>query len=378
MKNLKRLFCLAIVLIIISAQVSAIEDIGEKNNPANEMKIRMVLFTPADKSLPEEYKERYKQVADYAESFFSKWMNHWGYSCKNPLKIERDEQGYPNILVVKGKQNYDFEGYQKLNGIRKEVVERAKSEYGISDEKQVWWILNYPRRNRGSRGGGNVQNGGTCFANYVDAEAPIEIDADFASGIAEEILLKSLIHELTHALGVGHIGPRIERDLGNSLMGPVNKAYKKFYENDSRVYLSEAAAAILWKHPLFDGNENESYFTPKVQTENVNVSFNKSKGQILVEGKLKSNSTAHSVVISDASKGNKSPYWHRAFVSKVNPDGTFKCEIFELKEANGELVVGFCFKNGAITGNGTKLGLNSSGIKIPYYFSVDNFTFDIK
>jgi len=72
MKNLKRLFCLAIVLIIISAQVSAIEDIGEKNNPANEMKIRMVLFTPADKSLPEEYKERYKQVADYAESFFSK------------------------------------------------------------------------------------------------------------------------------------------------------------------------------------------------------------------------------------------------------------------------------------------------------------------
>ena len=374
MKVMKKLFTSVLLVFILSAHLFSATKINEKVAETPEMKIRMVLFVPADKSFPDNYMERYKELADYTEAFFTKWMNHWGYPCENPLKIERDEKEYPVVLVMKGEQNYD--DYKDLKAIKKEVINQAKNKFNVPTENQVWWILNYPLRKRSSRGGGNVQNGGTSFGNYKDASGPIKIDAELASGVPEQINMKSLIHELTHALGLGHIGPDTEDNLGNSLMGPINRAYKKKYPDDSRVYLSEAAAAILWKHPLFSGYGAGKFKTPTVEVQNLKVNYVSQKKQLVVEGVLKSDGKAHSMVVLNASKGDRSPYWHKAFVGKVEPDGTFRCSISELKETGGELVIGFVFNNGAITGDGKKLGLNNSGIKKPYNYSDNKYLFN--
>lgn len=373
MKKIRTLWFLTLVSSLLSVHASGIKTVSEKNNTHQEMKVRMVLFTPADYPEPENYIKRYKELADYSEAFFKKWMNHWDYPCESPLRIDRDSDGNPIVLVIKGQYNYDHENYKSLSGIRKEVVIQAKENYNIEDDNQVWWILNYPKRKRGCRGGGNSINGGTCFANFIEAEGNITINDDLAAGLPEKILMKSMIHEMSHALGLGHIGPKDSDDLGNTLMGPINKAYKKSYNNDSRVYLSEAAAAILWKHPLFEGDPKEQLKLPSVELKNVKVVYNKKRNLLNLKGKLVSDSPAHSVVILNASEGDKSPYWHKAFASKIDNKGNFNCIISELKDASGELVIGFCFDNGTITGNGEKPGLRSSGIRVPYTYENNSY-----
>jgi hypothetical protein len=71
----------------------------------------------------------------------------------------------------------------------------------------------------------------------------------------------------------------------------------------------------------------------------------------------------------NASEGDTSPYWHKAYVGKIAKDGSFQCVVSELKKTGGELVIGFCFNNGLISGNGNKPGLNVSGIKKAYSYS---------
>lgn len=376
MKNNQKLLVLAFLLlgVLLNATNSVAENKG--NITDTKMKLHMVLFTPADKDFPEGYRDRYKEIADYAESFFVKWMNYWGYPCENPLKIERDANGYPTILKIKGKYNYDDPSYKKLAGIKKEVIEQAKNKFNIDTKNQVWWILNYPNRKRSSRGGGNVQEGGTCFANYHDGQGNIKVTDELGAGLAEKIKLKSIIHELTHALGLGHVGPNESLDLGNTLMGPVNKSYKKFFKDDSRVYLSKAGATILWKHPLFCGGEDDRMVTPSVKLNKYSIKYDSKNNSFIVEGKLKSNCSAHSVVISNASKAERSPYWYKAFVGKVRSNGSFRCVVSNLKKADGQLVIGFSFNNGVITGDGKKLGLNKSGIKKQYRFCEGKYLFD--
>lgn len=346
------------------------------DNEPEHMKVRMVLFTAADVETPEDYLERFKGMADYTEAFFAKWMNHWSYPCDNPFRIERDAQGYPVVLAIKGEHNRDHESYEKLEGIKKEVLRQAETKFNISGDGQVWWILNYPRKKRGSRGGGNAMTGGTSFGNYMDSDEQIDLAMEMAEGMHETILLKSLIHELTHALGLGHIGPHDMDNLGNSLMGAVNKAYKKMKGDDPRVYLSEAGAAMLWKHPLFDGKNDGSVSTPEVEVKGLKAIYDKEKNQFIVEGRLKSNILAHSVVVSNASEADRSPYWHKAFVGKVQKNGKFKCVISELNHAGGEIKIAFAFHNGVISGDGDKIGLNKSAIIKKYVYDDQGFLFE--
>lgn len=73
---------------------------------------------------------------------------------------------------------------------------------------------------------------------------------------------KASIHELGHAFGLPHIGPLQADDLGNSLMGPVIRAYRSRHPNEQRVYLTRASGAMLWKHPLFSGTTKDRDITP--------------------------------------------------------------------------------------------------------------------
>ena len=83
------------------------------------------------------------------------------------------------------------------------------------------------------------------------AHLVLVIPADAPPTENHEMAIKGTIHEFGHALGLPHIGPRPGVKLGNTLMGPTNRVFcSRTGPDDPRVYLSEASAAALWKHPV--------------------------------------------------------------------------------------------------------------------------------
>ena len=69
--------------------------------------------------------------------------------------------------------------------------------------------------------------------------------------------LKGCIQEFGHALGHSHLSPKPLTQLGNTLMGLINRAFKakaKLDYEEPQVYLREASAAMLVHHPIFQKN----------------------------------------------------------------------------------------------------------------------------
>lgn len=339
--------------------------------------LQIVMFTPSDVELPADFELRMKEVTDYAEWFFGKWMNYWEYPCKNPLAIHRNKDGFPILWRIKGKHPKSSGTYDKLGYAKSEVIPKAIEQYGIPQNNQGWWIFSYPGpASSAFRGGGNFQ-GGTSSANFTPNTGELiqPGDVNLATGAATTFKMKAVIHELTHALGIAHIGPLQTDSLGNSLMGSTNSAYHKYYPNDNRVYLTKASAAILWKHPLFNGNYEDINTVPSVQMTNFQTSFNTQTNVIQVSGKLNSDNSAHSVVIANESANDKSDYWRKTFVGDIGSDGTFTCDISELNESSGKLIISFCFNNGAISGVTSKFGI-TKGIEKSYTYENNTYMFN--
>ena len=354
------------IMIVALAAPGAVTYGAEPNKPAKPV-LRIVFFTPSDVEPPEGAKERMKQIADYAQSFFGKWMKHWGYACDEPLAIRRDKNGYPEILFVKGRYTHASGRYKKL-GFQMKAVQSASRKYGIQPKGQVWWIFLYKTVESGwGRGGGNFRRGGIATAGYYTTPGAIKTTEDLADGLLREIMLKGCIHELGHALGLPHIGPKDGEGLGNTLMGPVNKAYAaRKGREDRRVYLSEASAAMLWKHPLFTGSTKDRGRTPSVKLLKFEAD-QKDDGRIEIAGKMQSDYPAHSVIVANVPGAMRTSYWTKTFVGKVAKDGSFRVLLDELERTDGSLKTVFCFGNGAIVGQGDRLGLDS-GFVTPYRF----------
>lgn len=339
--------------------------------------LQIVLFTPSDVELPADYKERMKEVTDYTEWFFKNWMEHWGYPCESPLKIHNDEEGYPVLWRIKGKSSKNSGAYDKLEYAKTEVIPTAIDKFGMDKENQFWWIISYPGPSSSAfRGGGNFQ-GGTASANFTPNTGSLikPGNVNLATSAAATFKLKAVIHELTHALGIAHIGPLQTDSLGNSLMGPTNNTYHKKYPDDDRVYLSETSAAILSKHPLFNGNYDDVNITPSVEMINFSTSFNEQTNELQISGKLNSDYPAHSVIIANESESDKSEYWRKTFCGKIATDGTFTCTIHELSKSSGKLIISFSFNNGALSGKTGKFGI-TKGIEKRYTYENSSYNFN--
>jgi len=252
---------LVALALIATATPTGLMANGSEKTPV----LRIVFFTPSDVEPPESVRERLKEYVDYSQMFFAKWMKHWGYECEDPLVVNRDEGGYPEILYVKGRHTEASGRYRQL-GFQPEVVEAACRKYELDLQGQVWWIFTYkgPER-RGFRGGGNAQRGGTSTSIYNPSdEGHLRPEDELGSDEQARIKSKGSIHELGHAFGLPHIGPLENDKLGNSLMGPVNRAYRAKFPKETRVYLTKASAAMLWKHPLFSGTTKDRQIIPKL------------------------------------------------------------------------------------------------------------------
>ncbi|MEJ7639660.1 MAG: hypothetical protein WKF75_17220 [Singulisphaera sp.] len=346
--------------------------------PAGLPTLRMVFFTPADVEPPAGVQRRMTQIADYSERFFVRWMDHWKYQPANKKLFQRNGDGTAEVLFVKGEHRLASGRYDEV-GFQQEVIEKAVRQYKISRNRHLWWIFVYlgdpPRRLKGYRGDGDSQNGGWAMLNYSSVPGEIRPGSDLGEGFNDEFTLKGCIHELGHAFGLPHIGPRLRRGLGNSLMGPQTDLFiRQRAPNKQKVYLTEASAAMLWKHPLFSGTAKDRAVMPDVQLGDYRATFDRKQRRITVSGKLSSNRPAHSVVIIDDMQKKPGPYWVRGYVGRPAEDGTFSVAIDEPAPSDGQFKIVFCFQNGAVTGDGKKHGFGGAIVK-SYRFSRGDYRF---
>lgn len=363
------------VLVLLASPESCQAQQGQPD--PNLPSLRIIFFTPADVDPPKNAQERLTQVAKYTENFFVTWMTKWKYEPTRKKIFQWQPDGNVEVLFAKGKQKADF---YKDGSFRPRMVQQLAAKHNIPRNGNINWVFVYkgppPAKYTNYKGAGNSKQGGWAMANYLSTDGEIRIGKDIAEGFHDDFTLKGVIHELGHGFGLPHLGPRLKRDAGNSLMGPITRIWEKFRgPKDRRGYLTEASAAMLWKHPIFSGTSKNRNVMPTLKLAGYRARFDRKSKTINVSGKLDSESTAHSVIVVDDMDNKPGEYWKRAYVSRLKPDGSFNVSVDEPVPSGGKFRIVFCFNNGIVTGTGKGHGLNAD-IQKPYRYVRQSYVFD--
>jgi len=202
--------------------------------------------------------------------------------------------------------------------------------------------------------------------NYDTRQGKIDPAKSLGSPFLVDLTLKGMIHELGHGFQLPHIGPRKKDASGNSLMGPNHESFRRLVrKRDERVYLSEAAAAMLSQHPSFRGVSDDRRKLPNVAVMLQRYLANPSKNTITVSGLVRSNSTPVFAIVADESDARPGEYWTKHYIGKISKDGRYAVTITEPSGDNGTLKTWFVFENGTSTGNGRQRGKAGALVK-PY------------
>lgn len=334
--------------------------------------VHLVLFSPSDLAPPPGAVERLQTLAEMTERFFRREMAAWGYPPARWTFFDREPDGTtPRILVLRGKSSQASGRYHQPD-FAPEVIAGATATFGFPGKNDLWWIFVYlgdrPIRFNDYRGHGDVAQGGWALVNYDSIPGTLDPSAPLASPFHAEFTVKGCIQMLGYALGLPRIGPNPRLRLGNTLMGPTTAWYHSRLElatHDERVYLSPASAAMLWKHPVFSGRSDGRGTIPAVSWHDLKATYRRTQDEIVLTGKLVASARAHSIVVIDDTERNADSFWSRSYVTKPDPDGTFRIVLDDPVMVNGQLRLLACFDNGTITGNGRGHG-NASARLLPY------------
>ena len=332
----------------------------------NNFHARIVLFIQQDADPPERYLERLESLAVRTESFFANGLNRWKRPVEREQCFARNKDGKVDVTLVRGK--VEAAGRGALPEIQKQAITGAsKAEKLNANQPVVWWILYDYLDVKGFRGGARGL-GGMAINAYPKGNGLIGTDVELATPEMAEMAIKGTIHELGHALGLPHIGPRPGLKLGNSLMGPVNRAYwGQTGTRDARVHLSEVAAAMLWKHPVFRRNAVSGRRMPRqIDLQELAVTETEDGRSLKIAGTLSANMPAHTAVLLDSRRANFGDYWKRPYAGAIDKEtGAFEIIVTEPFD-RGTLYLSFCFENGTVTADGQKPFQQSSAIEITY------------
>lgn len=335
---------------------------GLANAADNDLHAHIVLFHADDSKPPADHAERLASLGEYVEAFLAKEMRRWKKPVERTKIFARNAEGKIRVTVTSGKLASN--GRNALPEIRTKALREAGKQLRVPQGKPaVWWIFYDHPDVKGFQGGARGF-GGMAINAYPVGEGSFDPNAPMASPKLADAKVKGAIHEFGHALGLPHIGPRPGRKLGNSLMGPVNRAYwGKTGSEEQRVYLSEVSAAMLWKHPIFRVSKIQAPQLAKIETENLKA--REVDGQVVVEGIVSAENKAHTAVVLDSERGRFGDYWARPYVGSIDPqNGEFRVVIEEPFE-RGMLHLSFSLVNGTTT-DGTKPFQRGSDLRFEY------------
>jgi len=215
------------------------------------------------------------------------------------------------------------------------------------------------------------------MVNYDTLAGDVNSNVSLVEDFNGQIFLKGMIHELGHAFGLPHIGPDPELGLGNSLMGPVTTLYvAKKWPKPDQVYLDEASAAMLWKHPIFSATNFGSFRPASLKVLDYKSAYDSTNDCVTLSGKVFSDPPAHTVVVLDDLGKPDNMYWSQSHAARIATDGAFKVAIRHPAKVDGHYHILFCLDNGAVTGDGQHVRfINRGDIKKPYRFRDGSFEF---
>ena len=334
---------------------------------------QIILFTPSDVEppAPSAYLPNLHRFGEYAEQFFHDELKRWGHAPKRKEIFNRDEKGKISVLHLKGDLKAAGGEYQK-EWLSRQVQAKLKSEPQIQFAGNLFWIFVYvgdpPARHANFRGAGDSKNGGWAVLNYTNLPGRVELDQPMVSPFHHEVVLKGCIHEFGHALGLPHIGPKVELGRGNTLMGPITRFYRgQNQPDDSLAYLSEASAAILSAHPAFTGDPSFRNKLPQTVFKELRVTQAPGGDAISLSGKLETNHPVHRLVVIDDREDKPGAYWVKGYVTKLTEASEFSLSIPRPKSCRGQLKLLVVYQNGAVTGGSLKRGIGSA-TSVPYAF----------
>lgn len=329
----------------------------------NDLHAQIVLFHQADKKPAGDHTERLRSLGRYVEGFLGREMKRWQKPIERTQIFARDAKGKIKVTVVSG--TLASGGRQALPEIRTRALRGAGQQLRIPPDKPVvWWIFYDYAGVKGFQGGARG-SGGMAINAYPPGDGTFDSTHDLAAPEFAAANVKGTVHEFGHALGLPHIGPRPGLKLGNSLMGPVNRAFwGKSGTDDTRVHLSEVSAAMLWRHPIF---QPDATATPE-QPDDLKVKALKAteaNGGIVISGQLVSGQSAHSAVLLDSERGRFGDYWARPYSSLIDQQtGRFSITIEE-PFRSGTAYLSFSLENG-LTSDGDKPFQRGSKLEVTY------------
>lgn len=342
--------------------------------------IRIILFTASDRTPPADVPHRLTQIADAAERFFFTEMRRWKYPPAASKLFRRNPDGTVEVTYVKGDRPASDPVYAHAE-CAEEALAKARRQLRIEGEGHILWVFCYlgdrPQRFSDWRGYGWARDGGSAIVNYDTIPGEIRPDLGLEQGFNSDYYLKATVHELGHAFGLSHTGPDPSLGLGNSLMGPNVDVYVgRKQPHADRVYLTEASAAILWKHPVFSGTAKDRQRQPSVKLVGYHPTYSRASDRITLAGKLVADMPAHSVIVFDDLGRPDDQYWYRSHVARIAPDGTFRVAIDHPARADGHFRILFCFDNGIVTGDGAGVVFDDRGdIRKSYHFRNGGYRF---
>lgn len=333
---------------------------------------QIILFTPSDVQPPprDGYLERLNLFGLYAEQFFHQGLTDWGYEPARKEIFNRSEDGKISVIHVTGDLPAAGGAY-KQKWISRQVHDKLRSDHGIEIAGNLYWIFVYigdpPLKHDNYRGSGNSKDGGWAVLNYTNLPGRVTLDADPVSPLHDKLTLKGCIHEFGHALGLSHIGPKIELGKGNTLMGPVTRIYvQNKMPKRTKAYLCEANAAVLSRHPIFTGDATARNKLPKTKFSQVRTAYDRRSRSIVVSGHLESDSPVHRVVLIDDRDDKIGAYWVKGYVTELDSRSRFTVSIPQ-PGPTGKIKLLAVYTNGAYTGDGIKRGIESAHT-VPYSF----------